>query len=109
MENITSEMLMDMYHMNKEKGKALVPAEQVRNCKTLNRVLLLIGNNNTELFPTVVGWALAELHCHVFPTTISKQSAWLLLQTNAHVRSEEYYREKEQNSECAKLLLRKCI
>lgn len=54
MNSITSEMLVDMYHMNKEKGKALVPAEQVRNCRTLSRGLLLIENNNTKLLQIVV-------------------------------------------------------
>lgn len=73
MNSITSEMLVDMYHMNKEKGKALVPAEQVRNCRTLSRGLLLIENNNTKLLQIVVGRALVELQCHVYPMTISSQ------------------------------------
>lgn len=61
MGSVTSEMFVDMYLMNKGKGKALVPAEQVKKYKTLSKDL--IENNNTKLLPAVVDcpWLAASL------------------------------------------------
>lgn len=61
MDSVTSVMFKDMYLMNKGKGKALVPAEHIRKCKTLSKGL--IENNNTKPLPAVVGcpWLAASL------------------------------------------------